>query len=262
MLQLELLTNNPKNIDVQKPSFLFIHGMWHGAWCWEPYFLPYFEKHELKAYALSLSNHSNSAKRKPFNLLRISDYVKDIKQVIDGINEKLIIVGHSMGGFVLQKYLEKNDATGAVLMASVPPFGIWNGTLFVLKNFTGAFLKANVTFNLKHIVNSRSKYKRILCSDNYADEKIEKYLEKTDTESYLAYIDMLGLNLVNVKKIKTPLLILGGGKDSAISKKSVIKTAEKYKTEAVIFEKIPHMMMLSPDFNQVADRIIKWAEIL
>ncbi|MCF6183437.1 MAG: alpha/beta hydrolase [Bacteroidales bacterium] len=140
MLQLELLTNNPKNIDVQKPSFLFIHGMWHGAWCWEPYFLPYFEKHELKAYALSLSNHSNSAKRKPFNLLRISDYVKDIKQVIDGINEKLIIVGHSMGGFVLQKYLEKNDATGAVLMASVPPFGIWNGTLFVLKNFTGAFL--------------------------------------------------------------------------------------------------------------------------
>jgi len=263
-MKLELLTNKPKTINNETP-ILFVHGMWHGAWCWDTYFLPYFEKKGIKAFALSLSNHANSPVRKAFNLLRISDYVKDIEQIVHTFDKKPILVGHSMGGFIVQKYLEQDSVPGAVLMASVPPFGIWDGTIYVLKNFTGAFLKANVTLNLKHIVNSTYKYKHILCSEDFSDKKIEEYQKLIDTESFFAYVDMLGLNLVHVKKVKengTPLLIMGGGKDAAISKNSVFKTAKKYNTEAVIFEDLPHLMMLSPEYRKVADRIINWMESL
>lgn len=261
MMKLELLSNNPKTILNDTP-ILFVHGMWHGAWCWDK-FLAYFEKKGLKAFALSLSNHANSEKRKAFNLLRINDYVKDVAQIVATFDKKPILVGHSMGGFVVQKYLENHSVQGAVLISSVPPFGIWDGTLSVLKNFTGAFLKANVTLNLKHIINSNYKYKHILCSEEFSDKNIEEYQKLVDTESYLAYVDMLGLNLVNVKKVKknkTPFLIIGGGKDAALSRKSVLKTAIKYNTEAVIFENMPHMMMLSLDYSKVADKIINWIE--
>ena len=43
MINLELLENNVMLENNDKPSILFVHGMWHGAWCREPYFLPYFE---------------------------------------------------------------------------------------------------------------------------------------------------------------------------------------------------------------------------
>ena len=264
MMKLELLSNKPKTVNSETP-ILFVHGMWHGAWCWHTHFLPYFEKKGIKAFALSLSNHANSQRRKSFNLLRINDYVKDVEQIVDALDKKPILIGHSMGGFIVQKYLENNSARGAVLMAFVPPFGIWGGTLSVLKNFTGAFLKANVTLNLKHIVNSNYKYKHILCSEEFSDKNIEEYQKLVDSESYFAYVDMLGLNLVNVKKVKknkTPFLIMGGGKDAAISRKSVLKTAKIYNTEAVIFEDMPHMMMLSPDYSKVADRMINWIENL
>jgi non-heme chloroperoxidase len=35
-----------------------------------------------------------------------------------------VLIGHSMGGMVLQKYLEKREAPAVVLMSSVPPQGL------------------------------------------------------------------------------------------------------------------------------------------
>jgi alpha-beta hydrolase superfamily lysophospholipase len=255
VLNLELIENNPVSFDPKK-TFLLIHGMWHGAWCWEPKFLPYLEKLGYKAYALSLSNHGKSLKRKKMNLLRINDYVNDVKEVVDSLEETPVLIGHSMGGFVVQKYLEKYTAPGAVLLASVPPFGILGGTLTVMKAFPGAFLKANVTLNLKYIIDSTKKISYLMFSDRVKEEEIKEYQKKTDSESYLAYMDMLGLNLVRTKKIKTPLMVFGAGKDKAVSPESVKKTAKIYHTEAMIFEEMGHDMMLEPGYEEIIDRII------
>ena len=60
-MYLKILENHPKEQKNKKP-LLFIHGMWHGAWCYNEYFLPELEKQNIKAYALSLSNHGKSDK--------------------------------------------------------------------------------------------------------------------------------------------------------------------------------------------------------
>ncbi|MEI6778584.1 MAG: hypothetical protein WCK70_16925 [Chloroflexales bacterium] len=38
--QLEMITRHPDG-PAQPTPLLFVHGAWHGAWCWE-LFLPYF----------------------------------------------------------------------------------------------------------------------------------------------------------------------------------------------------------------------------
>ncbi len=257
-MQIEVVSNRPDNENYAVPPLLFIHGMYHAAWCWEDYFLPYFERKGLQATALSFYNHGNSAKRKAFNLLRIGDYVEDVHQVVQTMEQAPILVGHSMGGFVVQKYLEKYKAPGAVLMASVPPTGIWGVTFKVMRIIPGAFLKAISTLNLKHIINTNEKYKLLLCSESFDDQKIVEYQKKINTESFLAYIDMLGLDLVRKKKHHIPFLVIGGGQDKVLSKKTIIKTAKNYKTEAIIFEEVSHMMMLSDSYDAVADKIIDW----
>jgi pimeloyl-ACP methyl ester carboxylesterase len=257
-MKLELLENNPFKILNKKP-LLFIHGMFHGAWCFEEYYLPYLEKKGYKAFAMSLSNHGNSGRRKNFNLLTIKQYVKDIEEVIDRIGSEPILAGHSMGGFVVQKYLEKNAHKKAILMASVPPYGIWGVTFRVLKNYPLTYLKTNVTLNLKHLVNDKYIFKKLIFTDDTSYEEIEKYHNKLDSESFSAYFGMLGFNLVKPKKINTKFLVIGGEKDQSLVLKDLKKTAKIYHTNPVILEGVGHNLMLDKQWQKGLDKIIEFA---
>ncbi len=257
MTSLELLSNQVEP-QAGKPPLLFLHGMWHGAWVWEPYFLPYFGRLGYRAYAMSLSHHAGSPKRKALNLLRIRDYVSELREVVESLDESPVLVGHSMGGFIVQKYLEQYEAPAAVLMASVPPYGVWGGTLRVLKKFPFAFLKANLTLNLEHVINALPRYRYILSSGNIPEEEDRRNMQRAQSESYLAYMDMLGFNLVKPSKVRTPLLIIGGEADRAISPAEVRKTAAKYGQKPLLFESLGHNLMLEPEYAKVADAIHEW----
>ncbi len=120
---LELLTHQPQSNPHPTP-ILFIHGAWHGAWCWAEHFLPYFAERGYTAHALSLRGHGASAGRERLRWSSIADYASDVAQVASQLPKPPILIGHSMGGLIVQKYLEKHPATAAVLLASVPAGGI------------------------------------------------------------------------------------------------------------------------------------------
>lgn len=258
-MKLELIENNPSEIKNKKP-FLFIHGMFHGAWCFEDNFLPFLEQKGYKAYALSLSNHGKSDRRKNLNLLTISQYVKDVEEAIDRIGTEPILVGHSMGGFVVQKYLETHTHSLAILMASVPPYGIWGITLRVLKNYPLTFLKINTSLNLKHLITNKKRFKNLMFSQEANFATLEKHYKRIEGESYAAYLGMLGFNLVNPKKINTKLIIMGGTKDKALILKDLHRTAEIYNTKAIIFDDVPHDLMLDKQWQKVIEKIITFAQ--
>ena len=44
---------------------LFVHGAWHGAWCWDEYFLDFFAYRGYRALAVSLRGHGNSPSPTP-----------------------------------------------------------------------------------------------------------------------------------------------------------------------------------------------------
>src|SRR3954462_12398739 len=102
---------------------LFVHGAWHGGWCWDENFLDFFVARGHRVVAPSLRGHGSSPTVGSARLRSISDFVDDISSVIETLPSAPVLVGHSMGGFVVQKYLETHDAPAAVLMASVPPRG-------------------------------------------------------------------------------------------------------------------------------------------
>lgn len=261
-MPLELISNKvPARPD--KPLLLLVHGMWHAAWVWEPSFLPQLGALGYRAYAMSLSHHGKSSKRKPLNLLRIRDYVHDLRQVILSLDRPPVLIGHSMGGFIVQKYLEQyDDVPAAVLLAPVPPFGVWSGTLVVLRKFPVAFLKANLTLNLAPIINDLSRYRYLLSSPNVPKELDEKNLQKIQSESFFAYLDMLGLNLVKTQKVKVPLSIMSGEKDRVIVPAVVKKTARKYGIEPLFFKGMGHNLMMEPQSHHLAKAIDDWIKKL
>ncbi len=258
-MHLEIITNKAKKPRGQ--SLLFIHGMFHGAWCFEEYFLPYFSDLGFDCYAMSLQNHGKSEKKKATWRLRIKDYVADVKQAVDEIGTNPILIGHSMGGFIIQKYLEKYKAPAVVLLASVPPKGIIGSTLAVIKNFPLSFLKANLTINLYHIIKNKKNAKDLFLSPDLSDKKLDEYHAKLDNEGYLAYLDMLLLNLPKPKKIKQEkMLIIGAENDNINSLNDVKNISKTYNKKYVIIPNTSHDLMLDTNWKLTAKTICNWMD--
>ena len=98
-LQLEVLTQKPASI-AKQARLLFVHGMWHGAWCWEKYFLPYFAGKGYVASAMSLRGHGKSPGRDKLRWTSLADYVADVETVVKQMGNLPVLVGHSMGGMI------------------------------------------------------------------------------------------------------------------------------------------------------------------
>lgn len=49
-MKLEILSRHPVEPQHATPIF-FIHGMMHGAWCWDAHFLDYFAQQGLRTVA-------------------------------------------------------------------------------------------------------------------------------------------------------------------------------------------------------------------
>ena len=258
-MQLELISEKATQKSYETP-ILFVHGMWHASWCWAENFLPYFADAGFDTYALSLRGHGTSEGRDKLRWTRISSFVNDVNQIVDSLETKPILVGHSMGGLVVQKYLEKYPAPAAVLLASVPPKGMLSATFRTARRHFLPFMKANLTLSMYPVIGTPERYQEVFFSEQVDPELLHEYYGRTQDEAYLAYMDMMMLDLPNVNKINTPLLVLGSEGDQAITAKEVKATAETYHAPYEIFPQMGHAMMLDVGWEKVAERIKVWLE--
>jgi hypothetical protein len=163
-----------------------------------------------------------------------------------------------MGGFLTQKYLERNDAPAAVLLASNPHFGLWPTFFRLAVQRPLTLVKATAQLRLYPVVETPDAARWALFSEHMPKKQLLKYYKKLNDESFRMFVDLLGLNLAHPKKIKTPLLILGAKKDNAITPDQVHATAKAYGVQAEIFPDMAHDMMLEKDWEAVARRILDW----
>ena len=173
-----------------------------------------------------------------------------------------MVIGHSLGGFVVQKYLESHDAPAAVLLASAPVSGI---TKFLLRRFkrhpwhTGVALAR--TRSLRGVGGTPDLARETFFSELTPEADVLRYTALLGEEYALKIaIDMLWLNLPRPDLVTTPLLILGADDDVCFTQQEVRSTATAYKTDAEFFPNMSHDMMLDPGWIAVAERIHGWLE--
>ena len=83
------------------------------------------------------------------------------------------------------------------------------------------------------------------------------YTARLQDESYLAFLDMLLLDLPKPKRVSTEVLVLGGERDTIFPPPEVHATAKAYGTTAVMFDGA-HDLMLEPVWPEVAEPIGDW----
>ncbi|MDD2814143.1 MAG: alpha/beta fold hydrolase [Thiotrichaceae bacterium] len=259
-MHLEILQCQPSQPSHKKP-ILFIHGAFAGAWCWEEYFLPYFASQGYPAYALSLRGHGESEGIENLAFTSLDNYISDVRTAIETIGEEPILVGHSMGGMIIQKYLEKHSSPAAVLMNSVPPTGLWTTIFYMAWSDPMLFSQLFLLQNLSPRFATPSAVKHALLSEDVSDDKLHKFFHHVQGESQRVMLDMMGLNLPHLAfKGPIPLLVLGAEKDAFLPPSVVEWTGHLYDAPSHVFPKTAHAMMLENNWQEVADYMIDWLE--
>ena len=79
-------------------SFVLVHGASHGAWCWKK-IIPLLLQEGHTVVAPDLPGHGQD--KTPIASITLKAYTDRVCEVLDDQTERVILVGHSMGGIVV-----------------------------------------------------------------------------------------------------------------------------------------------------------------
>ena len=238
---------------------LFVHGAWHAAWCWDEYFLSFFADKGYRALAVSFRGHGSSPTPKPLRTCSLADYVEDVSTVADSLPTRPVVIGHSMGGVVVQKYLRVARRSRRRFDGVHAPAGISRIRPALDETAPVAFHESRdhrqviwlmSTPQSLHGRDSSPHRRRRPKSWTTRRGSKKRAHEPASTAFCSACPDLNG--------VTTTLLVLGALDDGAVTPKEVRATARAYRTEAEFFANMGHDMMLEPGWAAVAERIHTW----
>ena len=245
---LELLEARPET-DTGKVPILFVHGAGQGAWCWQNWLGTAAEAGHL-AYAVSLTGHGGSGG----SLLsaHVDSYVDDVLRTAASLPSQPVIVGHSLGGLVVQRAVARYPARGAVLVAPIPARpGV--GTLAsIARQFPADAAKIMVGGSLP----MRPEY----LFNNLEPETAAAYSTLCGKESPLAQFQVLLHKPGPMPKGGAPVLVHGTPNDALIPIADVRDTARRFGAELIEFPGMGHDMMLDGGWQEPAEAMLGWID--
>ena len=240
------------------PPLLFIHGACLGAWCWEDNFLDYFGQLGYDAAALDLRGHGSSAGRERLQEATIDDFVNDVAEVASRFVIPPVVVGHSMGGLITQRFATQHPAAGIVLLASAPICGMKRYGWAMVRANPWPFLKASLTRDMYSIYIDNRRVRHIMFSPATPEHTVTRCRERLQSESWKACMEMN--EPISPLDIACPILALGAELDQTVPAEAVLETGEAYGATRHIFPGVGHNLMLEPSWQEVADCIDQWIQ--
>ena len=238
---------------------LFVHGAYSAAWIWE-YYLGLFSRHGYPAYAVSLRGHGGSEG----DLANVSfgDYVDDIEMAAKDIGPAPVLIGHSMGGLVIQHYVARGGKAAAIVaLASSPPSGLRSSALHMTMFAPDVLFQLSLLQSLGPKWASPNVISRALFSSKSTPESKDRLLQRIQRESPRASAEMMAPPPLTPPAAadKPPILVLGGDADVFLPRSALQETADLWGAELDLLKGAPHALMTDTVWRDVvAEKIIAW----
>jgi pimeloyl-ACP methyl ester carboxylesterase len=251
-------------------TVVFIHGMFMTPLCWEHWVERYQSKGlrcivppwpgRDKPIETQRKNHPDPELGK----LKLRDVVQAMAKVIQGLDAKPVLIGHSMGGLVVQLLLQQDLAVAGVAIDAAPPQGVFTTAWSFLKaNFPAINPFVPVTrpveMSFEHFqyafVNTLPQAEQRAAYDRYVVP--ESRGVPTQSLTSVARVDF--------RKSHAPLLITAGEKDHIIPASLNKTNYNRYKASASItdfkqFAGRDHFLISERGWEEVADYCLQWLE--
>lgn len=258
---IERIVYTPKQRRFATPLVLQ-HGMWHGAWCWQTW-QEALAEWGWETHAHSLPGHAASPVQRTLATCTLDYYLAFLKFEVERVEQntghKPVLLGHSMGGALIQWYLRYvgDDLPAAVLVA---PWVSHAAMADGLPRFFRLDPVGCVTTSLKwtaDYVRDPEHAARALLSPHSVYTPAELYARLTPESS----IVMLQHNPPfwhPAENVQTPLLWLAGERDAVVGVEAERASAAHYGATFRVYPNAAHNLMMEPNHRAIAQDIHAW----
>ena len=284
---------NPHN----RPPIVFLHGSFHGAWCWTEHFFAYFSSRGYPVAALSWRGTGGTYAGDGVKKVKIADHVSDLKCVLDCLPEIIgvedlkppILVAHSFAGVAVMKLVGEDPLVasrlgGICMMCSVPPSGNGKLTLRYLQRSLVDSYRITAGFAMKKCITNENLCRQLFFGGpktTLPDGSIQDYgVSDADLKRYQGYfardseatIDLFDLakklpSAISIDGGLAPFcdelpqcLIIGGTDDFIVDREGVEETARYFNATEPVFVDSPHDVMLGAKWENAAVTLARWLE--
>jgi pimeloyl-ACP methyl ester carboxylesterase len=227
---------------------LFLHGAWHGPWAWDDW-LSLFEVRGYAPQALTLRGHGPG--ERGYRGVGIRDYVKDLEESLKGQPQVPVLVGHSLGGLLIQHLLAGWRLPAAVLLAPIPgryPPGV------ILRNSIRhpvAMAKSTIRNDLAGLVESPRLVRELLFTPHTPAEVVSRcHMQMTGAWPGL-FRQMVATQPPD-PDLGTPTLLLAADGDSSFTVKMQRKLAGKLGADFRIIRGSGHNLPVDTPWREAA----------
>lgn len=263
-MHLELIDRKP-TMTTNRTPLLFVHGAYHAAWCWDVHFLPYFAQHGYPAYAMSLRGHGTSAGREVLRRTSLNDFVENLTAIAQRFDTPPVLIGHSLGATIIQRYLEHHTAPTAIMLSAsvrrgaAPPMAFFYLLLRLLRDHPRTLLKAYLTREGYYLLSVPDIAHALLYSPATPRDLVQRYVARMQPESARVSFDIATARPVPLALLsKIPMLFVGGADDNLTQPRLIEAGAESVQAEVVICPNMGHNLILEPGWQTAADAMIDW----
>lgn len=195
-------------------SLVFLHGLGGGHHSWDGQ-LPFFAAHGYGAHAWDQPGYGHSASEEPYDLERIAAALARLIVALD--DGPVVLVGHSMGGFIAQETYARHPALvkGLALCFTSAAFGGGSGEF--ARNFIEArILPLDQGRTMREIAASVMPAMRGTRSEPAALERAQRIMAEIPAETYRKAVALLTTfdRRANLAAIAVPTLLVAGSDDS------------------------------------------------
>jgi len=246
-VHLEILSHEVANS--QRPPLLFVHGLSHGAWCWQENWMAAAAERGYSSYAVSLRGHGGSGGTQQIKRTLIRDYVHDVLQAVTTLPSPPVLIAHSLGALVAQRVLPRYPFRAGVLLTPIPAGGIPSSTLAGARRRPAALAKIVVGATLP-----------LGADDLFADlpdSKAREYVSRLGPESPWAQYAMMRPERVG--PINAPLLVVGAEEDALVDAADVTRCAKALDAD-LMWVPAGHDVMLDGPWRQTLDVVLDWVD--
>jgi pimeloyl-ACP methyl ester carboxylesterase len=244
--ELELIERQPARDEGRTP-ILFVHGLGHGAWCWE-HWLEGTAEAGHPAYAVSLRGHAGS--KGPLRTSLLGHYVDDVVRTAVSLGRPAVLVGHSMGGLVVQRALARYAAPAAVLVSPVPAHPAVGALMQIARQHPTDALRILAGGSLP----LRPEY---LFRELPAHEA-ERHSDRCHGESALVQYQLI-MHAPSRRPLgRPPVLVLASPDDALVPVRGMRSTAARYGADVREFPGMGHDLMLDARWREPLDAMLGW----
>jgi non-heme chloroperoxidase len=208
---------------------------------------------------VSLRGHGASAGRERLDEFGLADYAADVARAAAALDAPPVLVGHSMGALVVQKYLERETAAAAVLACPVPNYGLLPSSMSL------AFTRPQLFAGMYAVASGGRASPEVLGEALFAGrvepQRFLRIYARMQRESRRALMDMSGFGLPSFfRAARAPTLVLGAERDSLIGHGEAQTTARLLGAEYRLLAGLGHAIMLDEGWESAAEAILGWLE--